>query len=137
MNRGLVLAIVGAACAFAAAIVGLGVGLVVLLFRLLDATPSHVCGLAYVKASPIARRLVGTPIEQRGFTGGHSSESNGELSERITFDVSGPLGRAAVLAEGYRSELASRLEVTIGRNGRSQTIYSGAFDCPEMHRASR
>jgi hypothetical protein len=104
------------------------------LFGMMDRSDAHVCGLAAVRNSPIAAELVGTPITQRGFTGGSSSSANGEFNERITFTVEGPRGTAFVLAQGHRSPLESHLEVAIGRNQRSQTIYSGPFDCPQLHR---
>ncbi|HEU5479900.1 MAG TPA: cytochrome c oxidase assembly factor Coa1 family protein [Candidatus Tumulicola sp.] len=118
-------------------LVGLAVAFGFTLFRLMDRTPAHVCGLAAVRSSPIAAALVGTPIEQRGFTGGSSSSENGELNERITFTVAGPRGSAFVRAEGRRSPLDSHLEVRIGRNGRSAIVYSGPFDCPELHAPAR
>ena len=133
MNRRVVFLIVGVATAVALFAVALVAGIVLLVFSVVDRTPAHVCGLAIVRRSPAAVRLVGTPIVQKGFTGGRSSETNGELYERITFTVSGPLGDAFVLSEGSRSPLGSRLTVRIGRDGRSDTIYSGPFDCPELH----
>jgi hypothetical protein len=114
-------------------LVGLAVALGFTVFRVLDRTPGHVCGLAAVRRSPAAAFLLGTPIEQSGFTGGSSSSDNGELRERITFNVKGPRGTAFVVSEGYRSPLASHLIVRIGRNGQGQYVYSGPFDCPELH----
>ncbi|HEY1653491.1 MAG TPA: cytochrome c oxidase assembly factor Coa1 family protein [Candidatus Tumulicola sp.] len=114
-------------------LVGLAVVLGLTLFRVLDRTPAHECGLAAVRRSPAAVSWLGTPIEQSGITGGSSSSANGELRERITFNVKGPRGKAFVVSEGYRSPLASHLVVRIGRNGYSQDAYSGPFDCPELH----
>jgi hypothetical protein len=103
------------------------------LFRVLDRTPAHVCGLAAVRRSPAAVRLIGSPIAQQGLTGGSSSSANGELEERITFTVKGPRGTAFVVSEGHRSPLASHLDVRFGREQHGQTAYSGPFDCPELH----
>lgn len=118
-------------------IVALAIGFVVAvtlsIFRLVDRTPAHVCGLAIVQRSPAALKLLGSPIEQHGFTGGRSSSTNGEDDERITFWVRGPLGDAFVLSEGKRSPLGSHLSVRIGRGGKSVQIYSGPFDCPGLH----
>jgi hypothetical protein len=113
------------------------VAFVFALFGSMDRADAHVCGIAAVRQSPAAAALVGTPIEQQGFTGGSSSNDNGELSQRLTFTVKGPRGTAFVVSEGHRSPLASHLDVVIGRDQRSQTIYSGPFDCPELHRPSR
>jgi hypothetical protein len=107
------------------------------LFHMMDRSDAHVCGMAAVQSSAAAQRLVGTPIVQKGFTGGSTSSDDGETKERITFTISGPLGEAFVVAEGHRSPLESHLEVRLGREGSSETIYSGAFDCPELHRSAR
>lgn len=133
MNRRVVFWIVGAAFAVALFAVALVAGIVLLVFSVVDRTPARVCGLAIVRRSPAAVRLVGTPISQKGFTGGRSSETNGELYERITFNVTGPRGDAFVLSEGSRSPLGSHLTIKIGRDQQSETIYSGPFDCPELH----
>ncbi|MBV8117521.1 MAG: hypothetical protein JOZ01_06060 [Candidatus Eremiobacteraeota bacterium] len=116
--------------AFVAAVVAL----VFAFLGMMGRTDAHVCGLAAVRRSPAAVALVGTPIVQQGFTAGSTSSSNGELSERMTFTVKGPSGTAFVVAEGRRSPLASQLNVVIGRDQHSQTVYSGPFDCPELHR---
>jgi Cytochrome oxidase complex assembly protein 1 len=105
------------------------------MLHMLDRTPGHVCAMAAVKRSPVALRLVGTPVEQRGFTGGSSSSENGELTESVRFTVGGPRGTAYVESEGRRSPLDSYLRVRIGRDQRSEVIYSGPFDCPELHAA--
>ncbi len=118
-----VIAFVASIVAFALALLGM-----------LDRSDAHVCGIAAVRSSPAAAELVGTPIEQHGFTGGSSSTENGEASERVTFTVTGPRGSAFVVAEGRRSPLASHLDVLIGRDQHSRTIYSGPFDCPDLHR---
>ncbi len=115
-------------------IVGFVVALVLTIFKLMDRTDAHVCGLALVQRSPAAIRLLGSPIEQHGFTGGRTSKTNGEDLERLTFWVRGPLGDAFVVSEGYRSPIGSHLDVRIGRNGAGETIYSGPLDCPELHR---
>jgi hypothetical protein len=103
------------------------------VLRMMDRTDAHICGLAFVRRSSSAARLVGRPIEQHGFTGGSSSSENGELNQRMTFTVTGPRGSAFVVSEGRRSPLASHLVVRIGRDQRGETIYSGPFDCPELH----
>jgi len=113
--------------------VGFVVAVTLSIFRLVDRTPTHVCGLASVKRSPKAIALLGSPVEQHGFTGGRTSSSNGEDDERITFWVRGPLGEAFVVSEGHRSPLDSHLTVRMGRNGKSMQIYSGPFDCRELH----
>ena len=104
------------------------------MFHLMDRTDAHVCGLAAVRRSPVADALLGTPIRQQGLTGGSTSSENGELTQRITFTVAGPRGSASVVSEGRRSPLASHLLVKLGSDERAQTIYSGPFDCPELHR---
>jgi hypothetical protein len=104
------------------------------IFKLIDQRPAHVCGLALVQRSPMAIRLLGSPIRQHGLTGGRTSSTNGEDYERLTFWVRGPLGDAFVLSEGSRSPIGSHLNVRIGRHGEGETIYSGPFDCPELHR---
>ncbi len=103
------------------------------VLKMMDRTDAHVCGLAAVRHSPIAVRLVGLPIEQRGFTGGSTSSENGRLTESVSFTVGGPRGTAYVASEGRRSPLESHLIVKIGREGHSATIYSGPFDCAELH----
>jgi hypothetical protein len=133
MNRGLVGLIVGVICVVVLFAVGLVVAIVLGIFKLMDRTDAHVCGLAYVQRSPDAARLLGIPIVQDGFTGGKSQNTNGELYERLTFNVSGPRGKAFVLSEGSRSPLASHLRVQLGRDQRSITVYNGPFDCPELH----
>lgn len=133
MNRGVVGLIVGIVAAVVLFALGLVVVLVFGIFKVMDRADAHVCGLAYVQRSTAARRMLSAPIVQDGFTGGRTSDANGELYERLTFNVSGPLGKAFVVSEGSRSPLGSHLRVTIGRNGEGQTIYSGPFDCPELH----
>jgi Kef-type K+ transport system membrane component KefB len=118
-----IILVVAAIAAFALALLGM-----------MDRSDAHVCGLAVVRRSPVAIALVGTPIRQRGFTGGSSSSENGESSQRVTFTVAGPRGSAFVVSEGHRSPIASHLTVQIGRNQQGQTIYSGPFDCAELHR---
>jgi hypothetical protein len=103
------------------------------IFKLVDKTDGHRCGLAIVQHDPAAIRMLGSPIEQKGFTGGSSSTENGTLTEDLTFTVAGPLGQATVEAKGMRSQLDSHLEVRFGRNQQSQTIYSGPFDCLALH----
>jgi hypothetical protein len=135
--RRLIWIVVLIATAVAAVLVA-GVALLTLsMLHMMDRTDAHACGLAAARRSTAAARLVGTPVEQHGFTGGSSSSENGELTEDVRFTVSGPRGTAYVEAQGRRSPLDSHLEVRIGRNGRSETIYSGPFDCPELHRTSR
>jgi len=133
MNRGLVALIVGISCAVVLLIVGGIVVLVLGIFKLMDRADAHVCGLAYVQKSPDAAQMLGTPIAQKGFTGGSTSDTNGEVHERLTFTVAGPNGEAFVVSEGSRSPLGSHLTVRMGRNGDSTTIYDGPFDCPELH----
>lgn len=103
------------------------------VFRLMDDTQAHVCGMAIASRSPAAIALVGTPMTQNGFTSGRSNLDNGTLVQDVSFRVRGPLAEASVRAVGTRSDFESHLEVTIGRNGTSQTLYSGPFDCPELH----
>ena len=103
------------------------------LLHVMDRADAHVCGLAAVRRSPAAARMLGTPIEQQGVTAGSTSTDNGEDTERITFTVKGPRGTAFVLAQGFRSPLTSHLVVTIGRNQRSTVVYTGPLDCAELH----
>ena len=129
-----------AAILVALTFVALGVSAAVLVFGMLhvmDSTGAHVCGLAAVRRSSEAARLLGAPIAQRGLTGGSFSSANGQVTESVRFTVGGPLGTAYVLSEGHRSPIDSHLEVKMGRDQRSTTIYSGPFDCPELHRAAR
>ena len=112
--------------------VAAGTTLVLSLLHVMDRSDAHVCGLAAVRRSPRAAAMVGTPIAQSGLTGGSSSSQNGELNERITFTVRGPRGEAFVVAEGHRSPIDSHLEVRMGRDQRSVTVYSGPFSCPEL-----
>lgn len=135
MSARIVWLVVGIVLVVILGVVGLIVVFALSIFHLMDTTDAHVCGMAAVQRSPVAARLVGTPIVQRGFTGGNSNTTNGETTERITFTVGGPLGEAFVVSEGHRSPLESHLEVRIGRDQQSETIYSGAFDCPELHTA--
>jgi hypothetical protein len=115
----------------------LGIGMFVIgLFKIVDNTDAHRCGLAIVQHDPAAIQMLGEPIQQKGLTGGTSSNDNGKLTERITFTVAGPLGEAAVEADGTRSQLESHLEVRFGRGGQSQTAYSGPFDCPALHQGA-
>lgn len=116
-----------------AGVVAAGATVVLSLLRMMDRTDAHVCGLAAVRRNPAVTALLGTPIVQRGVTGGSSSSENGELSQRVTFTVEGPRGAAFVVAQGRRSPLDSHFDVRIGREQRSATIYSGPFDCPELH----
>jgi hypothetical protein len=118
---------------FTVVIAGFVVALVFTIFKLMDREPAHICGLSLVQRSPVAIALVGSPIVQHGFTGGRSSSSNSEDYERWTFWVRGPRGDAFVVSEGHRSPLGSHLLVRIGRSGAGQTIYSGPFDCAELH----
>lgn len=113
--------------------VAAGATLVLSLFHAMDRSDARVCGLAAVRRSPLATALLGTPIAQRGITGGTSSSENGELNQRMTFTVEGPRGAAFVVAQGHRSPIDSHLVVRMGRDQRGVTIYSGAFDCPELH----
>ena len=118
-------------------IAGLAGGVAFMAFSLLgmmDHTDAHVCGLAAVRHSPFAVRLLGRPILQQGLTAGSTSRANGELTEDVRFTVRGPLGTAEVIARGKRSSFESRLDVLLGRNGSSITIYSGPFDCRALHR---
>ena len=106
------------------------------IFKLVDNSDSHRCGLAIVQHDPAAIRMLGEPIQQKGFTGGSTSTSNGKTTEDLTFTVAGPLGEAAVEAHGVRSQFESHLDVRLGRNGQSETVYSGPFDCPALHKGS-
>ncbi|HZY99778.1 MAG TPA: cytochrome c oxidase assembly factor Coa1 family protein [Candidatus Baltobacteraceae bacterium] len=137
MNRGVIALIAGIVCLVVLLLVAGAAALVFAVFGMMDRAPAHVCGLAIVQRSPAAMRLVGTPIAQKGFTGGSTSENNGESYQRLTFNVTGPRGDAFVLAEGTRSPLASHLRVTIGRNQHSEAIYSGPLDCPELHESQK
>ena len=115
-----------------AGFIAAGATMVLSLLHMMDRSDAHVCGLAVVRRSPVAAALLGTPIVQRGVTGGSSSTQNGELSERITFTVEGPRGAAFVVAQGHRSPIDSHLEVRMGRDQRGVTIYSGPFACREL-----
>jgi len=133
VNRRVLVVVIGAACVAVLLLVAAGVQIFYLVVSAMDRTPSHVCGLAYVRRSPAAVALLGTPIAQKGITAGRTSRNGQELSERITFTAAGPRGEAFVLAEGSRSPLGSQLTVTIGRDLRSRIVYSGPLDCPELH----
>lgn len=126
-----ILVAVGVAVVLAA--VTMVVVMALTLLHVMDRADAHVCGLAAVRRSPAAARMLGTPIEQQGVTGGSTSADNGEDTERITFTVKGPRGTAFVLAQGFRSPLTSHLVVTIGRNQRSTVVYTGPMDCAELH----
>ncbi len=110
-----------------------GVALFMGILGMLDRSDAHVCGMAAVKRSAAAIELVGSPMEQTGFSGGSTSYENGTLQERISFDVKGPRGQASVLARGVRSPLTSHLRVQVGRDGSNATVYDGKFDCAELH----
>lgn len=122
----LVLALVGV-------IVGVALTLATTALHTMDRTQAHVCALAAVRRSPAAIALVGTPMAQRGPTSGSWSSQNGVLHERADFRVAGPRGSIAVRSEGTRSQLESHLAVRAG----SVAIYSGPFDCPELHAGRR
>lgn len=133
MNQRIVWIVAGVVLIVTLLFVGVMSAFFFAMFRLMDRSDAHVCGLAIVERSPEAVQLVGTPMQQKGLTGGSTSSDNGESNERMTFTVAGPKGEAFVVAEGHRSPLASHLEVRIGRDREGQTIYSGPFDCPELH----
>ena len=134
MPRGrLVILIVAFAVGIVVFALALAAVIVFSVFRLLDRTDTHVCGLAIVQRSAVAADLIGTPIVQRGVTGGRTTGSNGETYQRLTFWVRGPKGEAYVMSEGDKSPLGSHLTVRVGRNGQGSTIYSGPLDCPELH----
>ena len=133
MSRGVIWAIAALVLLFVTGAAAIVVGIAWSVVALLDRSDAHVCGLAAVRRSPAAALLVGQPIVQRGFTGGSTSSANGETTQRVTFTVGGPLGEAFVVAEGSRSPVDSSFRVRVGRNGRGTTIYSGPFDCPELH----
>ncbi|HVN69660.1 MAG TPA: cytochrome c oxidase assembly factor Coa1 family protein [Candidatus Binatia bacterium] len=118
-------------------IAGLVGSVVLMAFSLLgvmDHTDAHACALSAVRHSVLAVRMLGRPITQQGFTSGSTSRANGELTEDVRFTVRGPLGTAYVIARGKRSPIESRLDVLLGSNGSSVTIYSGPFDCRALHR---
>jgi Cytochrome oxidase complex assembly protein 1 len=132
-NRRIVVIVAGAVLALVLIVV-LGAGaLFVGIFKVMDKTDSHRCGLAYVQKAAGAIDLLGTPIEQRGFTSGSSKDDNGSLRENITFTVSGPLGEGQVQAVGTRSGRTSLLEVLLTQGGHSENIYRGPLDCSELH----
>lgn len=114
-------------------IVGIALRLGATVFGTMDRTEAHLCGLAAVRRNAAAIALVGTPMRQRGPTGGSWSSENGSLRERATFTVAGPRGSLWVRSEGTRSPLESHLAVRAGRKGVNLPIYSGPFDCPELH----
>jgi hypothetical protein len=132
-NARIIWIVVFVAVAFVAVLCA-GVGAMVIgIFKLMDNTDAHRCGLAMVQHDPAAIRMLGEPIQQKWFTGGTSNSTNGKLEEDLTFTVAGPLGQATVEANGVRSQLESHLVVRMGRDQQSQTIYSGPFDCPALH----
>ena len=137
MNARIVWIIVIVVLLIVGAVVGLVSAIVFGVFAIMDRSDAHVCGLAYVQKNPAAIEMLGTPIVQHGFTGGRSNGTNGELNERLTFNVSGPKGEAFVISEGTRSPAASHLTVTLGRDQQSTPIYDGTFDCPELHAAKQ
>ena len=122
--------------AIVVAIVAAVVMLVLGIFKIVDNTESHRCGLAIVQHDPAAIRMLGEPIQQKGFTGGNTSTTNGKTTQDLTFTVAGPLGEATVETSGIKSALESHLEVRLGRDQQSQTIYSGPLDCPALHEGS-
>ena len=132
-RRRLVVLIVAVVLGILIVVLAMSVVIALSVFRLLDRTDAHVCGLAIVQRSAIAADLIGTPIVQHGITGGRTSASNGDNYQRLTFWVRGPKGDAYVISEGDESPLGSRLTVRIGRNGQGSTIYSGPLDCRELH----
>lgn len=117
------------------AVVGMIAAGVFAIFGIMDRTDAHVCAMEYVRKSDVAADLVGTPIVQKGMTGGSSNTSNGETNEHITFTVSGPKGEAMVVADGTKSGVQSHLTVRIGREGEGRTVYDGKFDCSALHAA--
>lgn len=104
------------------------------LIKWVDSADAHVCGLAEVKRSQQAAALLGTPIEQKGLTGGSTHDDNGVLNEDITFTVAGPKGEASVESKGTRSPTESHLVVTLSNTDQTITIYDGKFDCPELQK---
>jgi hypothetical protein len=135
-NTRLIWIVVFVAVAIVVGIVGAVVMLVLGIFKIVDNTESHRCGLAIVQHDPAAIRMLGEPITQKGFTGGSTNSTNGKTTQDLTFTVAGPLGEATVEANGVKSDLESHLEVKIGRDQQSQTIYSGPLDCPALHEGS-
>ncbi|HTX58145.1 MAG TPA: cytochrome c oxidase assembly factor Coa1 family protein [Verrucomicrobiae bacterium] len=135
MDRRVVWIVLGIAGGFVLLLAAGIASLVLGVLGLVDKSPSHRCGLALVQRSAQAQRLLGSPIVQDGLTTGSTGIDNGVNEEKTTFTVSGPLGKATVESKGVRSDLDSHLQVRIGRDGRSVTIYSGPFDCPELHAA--
>jgi hypothetical protein len=135
-NARIIWIVVFAGVALVVAIIVAIVLMVLGIFKLVDNTESHRCGLAIVQHDPSAIRMLGEPIQQKGFTGGNTSTTNGKTTQDLTFTVTGPLGEATVEANGVKSPLESHLEVRLGRNQQSQTIYSGPLDCPALHEGS-
>lgn len=133
-NARIIWIVVFAAVALVIAIFTAIVLLVLGIFKLVDNTDTHRCGLALVQQDPAAIRMLGEPIEQKGFTSGKTDTTNGKTTDHLTFTVAGPLGQATVEADGVKSDLESRLEVRMGRDQQSQTIYSGPLDCPALHK---
>ena len=134
MNARVVWIIVGVVLALLLAGVAVVVLLIFSVFKLMDRTDAHVCGLAAVTKSQQVAALLGTPIEQHGLTGGSSNSDNGVLTESITFTVGGPNGEASVLSKGTRSASESHLTVTVTKGDQSITAYDGTFDCPELQK---
>jgi Cytochrome oxidase complex assembly protein 1 len=135
-NARIIWIVVFAAVAIVVAIIAAVIFMVLGIFKLVDNAGAHRCGLAIVQHDPAAIRMLGEPIQQKGFTGGSTNTTNGKTTEDLTFTVAGPLGEATVEAIGVKSQLESRLDVRMGRNGQSTTIYSGPFDCPALHEGS-
>jgi hypothetical protein len=133
MNARLIWIVVGVVLVMIAAVIGVVALSVMLLFKALDRSDAHVCGLAAVTRSQEVAALLGSPIRQTSWTMGSSNTDNGALAERITFTVTGPQGDGSVVSDGKRSQGESHLLVTVGKGDQTVTAYDGAFDCPELH----
>ena len=134
MPRNVIVIIVVLAGLLFVAIVGGVVSLVLFIFSLMARSDAHTCGLAYARQSTLAQKLVGTPMDTKGFVMGSTRSENGESNENITFTIAGPLGEARVKSEGHRSDFESHLTVWVGRDGDGSIVYEGKFDCPELHK---
>lgn len=93
-------------------------------------TPEYDCVIGMARSSPQVAAAIGEPFTPGLFAWISYFESGGGLRQgRFSTTLSGPQGRAKLVAEFYRTPVGDSLDVWLKMQQQEIEIYSGRYLC--------
>ncbi len=94
-------------------------------------TPEYDCVIRLANSNALVADAVGEPVTPGLFAWTTYFESGGGLRQgRFSTALSGPRGRARIVAQFYRTPVGATLGVWLKTGGEEIEIYNGTYPCP-------